>query len=141
MRIIVPDMTRITEKWKRRSASAGPEYQEGVETSKADWAGATVAAAASYASGVQEAIAGGRFQKNVASAGTAKWKRGAVEKGAQRFGPGVAVADADYAKGFDPYRQALGSLDLPMPGARGAEGNYQRSALVGRALNALRVKR
>jgi len=140
-RIIVPDMARITEKWKRRSGSASEEYREGVAMTTADWAGATAAAAASYASGVQEAIAGNRFQKNVAKAGTAKWKRGAVEKGTARFGPGVAAADADYSAGFEPYRAALGTLDLPMPGMRGAEGNYQRSALVGRALNALRVKR
>jgi hypothetical protein len=140
-RIVVPDISRVAAKWIRRAGSAGQEYTDGVESSRADWAGATAAASASYASGVQEAIAGGRFQKGVAAAGTAKWKRMASEKGSVRFGPGVAAAEPDYSKGFTPYLQALGTIDLPMPGPRGAEGNYQRSALVGRALNQLRVKK
>jgi hypothetical protein len=140
-RIVVPEVGRVAAKWIRRAQSAGPEYTEGVETSRADWAGATAAAAPSYAAGVQEAIAGGRFAKGVASAGTAKWKRMASEKGSVRFGPGVAAAEPDFTKGFQPYLQALGTIDLPQPGPRGAEGNYQRSTLVGRALNQLRVKK
>lgn len=140
-RIVVPDMARTAAKWIRRASSAGQEYTEGVETTRADWAGATAAAAPSYASGVQEAIAGGRFAKGVAAAGTAKWKRMAAEKGSVRFGPGVAAAEGDYSKGFTPYLQALGTIDLPQPGPRGAEGNFQRSMLVGRALNQLRVKK
>ena len=128
MRIVVADMTRIPEKWQRRSGSAGEEYRVGVESSQADWAGATTAAAASYAAGVQ-------------AAGTAKWKRMASEKGAPRFGPGVAAAGPDFAKGFEPYRAALSALDIPAKGPRGAEGNFTRSQQVGRALNQLRVKR
>jgi len=93
-RIIVADMGRITDKWQRRSGSAGEEYRVGVETSTADWAGSTTAAA----------------------------------------GP-------DFAKGFEPYRAALAGIDLPLKGPRGAEGNFVRSQTVGRALNALRVKR
>ena len=140
-RIIVADMGRITDKWQRRSGSAGEEYRVGVETSTADWAGSTVAAAASFAAGIQEAIAGGRFAKGVQAAGTAKWKRMAGEKGTARFGPGVAAAGPDFAKGFEPYRAALAGIDLPLKGPRGAEGNFVRSQTVGRALNALRVKR
>jgi len=140
-RIIVPDMQRTAAKWIRRAGSAGQEYSEGVENTKANWQESTKAAAASYASGVQEAIAGGRFAKGVDGAGNAKWKRGAQEKGAVRFGPGVAAAEGDFSKGFAPYLAALGGIDLPLPGPRGAEGNFQRSQLVGRALNALRVKR
>jgi hypothetical protein len=140
-RIIVADMQRTAAKWIRRAGSAGQEYREGVEASKANWAESTKAAASSYASGVQEAIAGGRFAKGVDGAGNAKWQRGAVEKGTVRFGPGVAAAEADYSKGFEPYRQALAGLDLPQKGPRGAEGNFARSQAVGRALNSLRVKR
>jgi hypothetical protein len=140
-RLIVPDLTRVAAKWIRRAGSAGQEYAEGVETTKANWAESTKASAASYASGVQEAIAGGRFVKGVDGAGNAKWKRGAQEKGAVRFGPGVAAAEADFSKGFSPYLAALSSIDIPLPGPRGAEGNFQRSQLVGRALNQLRVKR
>lgn len=140
-RIIVPEMSRVAAKWIRRAGSAGQEYAEGVETTKANWQESTKAAAASFASGVQEAIAGGRFAKGVDAAGNAKWKRGATEKGAVRFGPGVQAAEPDFTKGFAPYHAALSGLDLPMPGPRGAEGNFQRSVLVGRALNSLRVKR
>jgi hypothetical protein len=140
-RIIVPAIDKVAAKWIRRAGSAGEEYRVGVSESRADWAGSTAAAAQSYAAGVQEAIASGRFGKGVAAAGNAKWKRMSEEKGAVRFGPGVQAGEADFGKGFAPYLAAIGAVDLPMPGPRGAEGNFQRSQLVGRALNQLRVKK
>lgn len=140
-RIIVPAMDKVAAKWIRRAGSAGEEYRTGIADSRADWAGATAAAAPSYAAGVQEAIASGRFGKGVAQAGNAKWKRMAEEKGTARFGPGVQAAEQDFTKGFAPFLQAIGAVDLPMPGPRGAEGNFQRSQLVGRALNQLRIKK
>lgn len=141
MRILVPTVDKVAAKWIRRASSAGEEYRVGVSESRADWAASTAAAAASFAAGVQEAIAGGRFQKGVAAAGNAKWKRMAEEKGTARFGPGVQAAEGDFSKAFAPYLAAIGGVDVPMKGPRGAEGNFQRSQIIGRALNQLRVKR
>jgi hypothetical protein len=140
-RISVPDQARVASKWARRAGSAGPEYTDGVKNTPRSWATNTKAAEASYAAGVNEAIAKKRFGKGVDTAGDAKWKRGAEEKGSQRYGQGVQTAEGDYGTGVGPYLSAIGSIDLPARGPVGSDGNYSRVAAIGRALRQLKMSR
>jgi hypothetical protein len=122
----VKDMSKIQEKFVRRTAQAGPDYDSGVSNPRRDWATATKAAEGNYEQGVQAAIAGKRFGKGVSGAGTAKFLRGAKEKGTARYGAGVAAGAGDYAAAFEPFRAALASTTLTPRKARRDPSNLNR---------------
>jgi len=117
---------QISKKWATVTPQRTGDYEAGVKSPRTDWAAATAAAEDSYQAGVNAAIAEKRFGKGVRSAGTEAWQRGAVQKGTQRWGPGVAMAEADYASGFAPYRDAIERLTLSPRYARRDPRNLNR---------------
>ncbi len=137
----VPPVARVAAKWARRAASASTEYQEGIQSTTADWAGAASAAEGAYKAGVAAAATAGRYGKGVNRAGTQRWKKGALDKGPSRYAQGVGVAEGDYSGQVAPFLEAIGRTDLPPRGPAGSEGNYQRSAAIGKALRQLRERR
>ena len=134
---IVPSVSKVAAKWARRAGSAGQEYSEGVSSTPRSWAAASTAAEKNYVAGVNAAASAGRFGKGVARVGDAKWKKGAMEKGPARFAQGVAVAESDYASQVGPFLEAIGRVNLPERGPTGSEGNYGRTAAIGKALRQL----
>ncbi len=72
------------------------------------------------------AAAEGRFGRGVARAGTPKWQQRSLELGAARFGPGVAAAADDFARGFAPIREAIAAVQLPPRRPRRDPANLQR---------------
>lgn len=128
-------------KWSRRASAATPDYQSGVQGAGSRWATNAAAANQNYTQAVTQAASAGRFAKGVAKAGAGKYERGAMEKGVQRYGPGVAVAESDYNTAVAPYLTAIGSLDLPARGPRGADANVQRVAAIAKALRTLKTSR
>ena len=133
MAAIIP-LDRIRERWVRRAAAAAPDYEIGVTTTPKDWAQLAAAANANYVAGVTAAATADRFASGVTRAGTAKWRRGAVEKGVARFGPGVAAAAEDFSRGFQPFRQAIEALTLPARRPRRDPANLQRVTAVVNAM-------
>lgn len=138
---IVPNIGRVAEKWARRAASAGGEYEQGVNTTSKSWAAAATAAEKNYQAGVTAAAAAGRFGKGVQKAGDARWKKGATEKGPARFAQGVSLAQPDYQSGFAPFLELIGRTDVPPRGPVGSEGNFTRGVVIAKALRALKVGR
>jgi hypothetical protein len=130
----VKDMSAIQDKFVRRTAQAGPDYESGVRQPRRDWAQATKAAEANYEQGVQAAISKKRFGSGVAKAGTGKYQKGAIEKGVARYPAGVSAGASDYASGFEPYRAALQSTTLPPRKARRDPSNLQRVQTVVNAM-------
>jgi hypothetical protein len=126
----VKDMARITEKFVRKTGQAGPDYAAGVANPRVDWATATKAAEPNYEAGVAAGIAKKRFGKGVLKAGTAKFQRGAIEKGVPCYPARVALAAGDYATGFEPFRAALQSTTLPPRRARRDPSNLTRVGAV-----------
>lgn len=129
----VKPMADIVGKWQRRTAVAGEDYAQGVRNARRPWAAATAAAEGNWAAGVQRASADKRFGKGVNKAGDAKWLRGATEKGAARFAPGVAAAASEFESGYAPIRNAIESVTLRPRGPKGDPGNWERSKQVGMA--------
>lgn len=123
-------------KWANVTPLRVAEYKDGVSSPRASWAKETQAAQPSWEAGVQASIAAKSFSKGVAKAGDAAWLRGALEKGASRFGPGVQVAQGDYVKGFTPYRNAIANVTLPPRFARRDPRNLLRVAAIVDAMNA-----
>lgn len=135
----IRSIAAVGEKWKRRTEIAGPEYEEGVKNPKKDWATETKRAEASFEAGITQAIRDKRFGKGVGKAGTGKWQEGAVTKGVTRFGPGVAVAEAAYEKGFAPFRDVIEATVLPTRYAKGDPRNFQRVIAMGTALHKKKI--
>lgn len=137
----VKPLGNVVDKWARRAGSAGDEYRVGVESTSKSWQGAATAAKDAYKQGVTDAIARGGYEQGIAKAGDAKWKDRAAKLGPMRFSQGVAESKDAYSSGVGPVLQAIGAVDLPARGPVGSEGNYARSAAIGKALRTLRTGR
>jgi|SRR4051812_48470467 hypothetical protein len=140
MAIKIKSADAIAQKFATRGAAAGADYAAGVAAPRQDWAAATEAASNTWGAGVQQAISNGQFGKGVAKAGTAKWQRKAAGVGAQRFGPGVTAAKADYQAAVQPYLDTLANLSLPPRNPKGDPGNLQRVQVVAQALRARKLQ-
>ena len=130
------DIRHDPEKWKRRAAQSQGDYKAGVMKPRTPWHEATAAAAESYASGVQAAITEGRFAKAATSENGRKQMQRASTLGAARYAPGIAASGDAYNKGFSPYVETIKATDLPPRGPKGDPANYDRSRVMGEALNA-----
>lgn len=124
----------IARKWARVTPERSEDYKHGVENPKKDWGENTKRAKESWKGGIQEAIAKDRFAKGVEKAGTKKWQEKAKEKGTLRWGPGVAIAQDDYEKGFAPYRETIEKTDLPPRYAKGDPRNIERVKVMAAAM-------
>lgn len=122
----IRSIERISKKWATVTPGRTDSYREGIENPRRDWESATAGAEDAYQMGVNAAIAEKRFGKGVRAAGTEKWQRNAIEKGTQRWGPGVAMAESAYAAGFAPIRDAIERVTLPPRYARRDPRNLNR---------------
>lgn len=136
----IKSIASIAEKWERVTPLRSQDYIEGVRTTRKDWEAETLAAAENYAIGVTQAIAENRFERGVAKSGTEKWRRNTVEKGGTRWGQGVRLGGAEYARGFAPYRDELEAIDLPPRGPRGDPRNIERVRVIAERLHALKLR-
>jgi len=126
---------QVVEKWQRKVSGAEPDYRAGIENPKKDWEAATKAAEPAYKEGVTRAANEGRFGRGVAKAGTAKWKKNALEKGPGRWSAGVGMASDEYRSGMSEVLTTLNSVSLPPRGAKGDPRNYERVKVIGEALH------
>lgn len=131
----IKSAARSSEKWKRQSAAARPEYETGVRETKKDWAQNTLDATTNYETAVQEAIGDKRFQGGVQRAGTTKWREQTLKKGPTRWTEGIAGATDAYEKGFAPFRAAIEGLTLPPRGPKGSPQNLLRVAAIAQLLH------
>lgn len=129
----------IASKWSNVTAQRTTDYLAGVSAPKKDWATGAAASAANYKAAVSAANIDKKFSGGVTRAGTQKWQSKAKTLGADRFGPGVQAAKADYQAGVDPYLAVIAGTELTDRKPRGDPGNYQRVQQIGSALFAKRV--
>ena len=95
---------------------------------------AAIAAEPLYKAKMEEALAAGRRAKALAQVTDEDWRRGAMEKGAARIGPGMSAGAGKQAKNWAPYHDTLASLELP---ARSADPMANVTARVGGVVQAL----
>ena len=135
----IKDSAAIAAKWARVTPGRSEDYAEGVRTTPKDWAGQTEKAEGAYKSGIAEAIAKGLFAKGVRAAGTEKWRKQTLEKGAARWVPGVTAAAGAYQEGFEPFRATIAALTLPPRFAKGDPRNIERVRVIATALRKKKV--
>jgi len=129
----------IAAKYGRVTPGRATDYAAGVKAPKKSWSAETKAAKDAWAQGVQEAVAGGRFEKGVTKAGDSKWQEKAVTLGTTRWGAGVSAAVGDYQSGFAPYQGVIASIDRGPKGAKGDPRNFDIVVKLGTALHAKKI--
>jgi hypothetical protein len=139
MAIVTKDISAVVSKWSQRAQAAGTDYGAGVKSPRRDWAQNTAASADSWAQGVTDAVANGRFARGVNAAGTPKWQTGATTKGVTRYPQGVAAGGPNYNAGFSPYLSVISGLNLTPRGPRGSPANVQRVQIIADALHRKKV--
>ena len=137
----IPDTASIAQKWARVTPTRTDDYGQGVRNPRRDWQGATAAAADLYKTEVTKAANEGRFAKGVQRAGTQKWQQKTIEKGLDRWGPGVAGAENDYAAGYEPIRQAIAAVNLPPRRGKMDPQNFKRVELIAKAAHEAKLKK
>ena len=136
----IRSVDQIGQKWATVTPQRAADFEAGIQNPKADWAQNTANANQAWKDGVAKAVAADRFSKGVAKAGTAAWQEGALQKGVQRWGPGVQLAQGKYEVGFAPYREAIARLQLPPRFAKRDPRNLERVKAVVDALNKVKAQ-
>lgn len=131
----VSDLGSSAEKFERRAANAGQDYQSGVQqVSDSEQQSATLDAADNWEQGINDAIAEGRFESGVQNPNKS-WQTASLETGASRFTQGASQAGDTWQQGFSPFADTLEGLNLQPRGPRGSSANFERSRQVGEALH------
>ena len=141
MAINIKPLSTIVAKYVQRASGAGQAYTDGVSNPRQPWAASTVAAAQTWASGVQQAVTDNRFTKGVNLVGDSGWQSKASTIGAQRYPGGIAAGQGKYAANIQPYLTLLSNLTLPPRAPTGDLANLQRVAAVDTALRQLALTR
>lgn len=118
---------------------AAPSYIAGIEDPRKDWAKATSDGASNYEAGIKKSIADKSFQKGVRKAGSEKWRKGALDKGADRYASGVRLAKDAYEAGMAPFISELESITLPPRYPKGDPRNIARVATIADKLHAKKL--
>ncbi|KKM90352.1 hypothetical protein LCGC14_1239470 [marine sediment metagenome] len=137
----VKSLDKISEKWARVASVSQPDYIDGIQNPRADWAQQTAAAAGNYNSAVTKAIQEKRFEKGVTKAGTPKWQERSLAVGPDRWLQGIQLSKNAYETGFAPFRQVIINTTLPPRGAKGDPKNIQRVAVLADALHKEKLAR
>jgi len=133
-KILLRPLDEIAKKWVEVTPGRAAYYEAGVKNPLEDWASEAVAAAPTYKAAVTVPHIDKLYAGGVKMAGTAKWQRKAVDVGVPRYGPGVSAAVDDFKGGFAPYYEELTRIELPERGPRGADINFERVKVIGKAL-------
>lgn len=127
-------------KWSRRAGEAVTDFVNGVRNPRRSWKGAAREAGDNYKASVVAAANEGRYVRGVERSSDESWAQMSEAKGQTRYPEGVSLGQGDWEKGFSPYQEAIARLVLEKRGTRSSQANYGRSAAVGRALSAVRMR-
>jgi hypothetical protein len=124
---------QITDKYKRKMAASGPDYQAGVQNPSRPWEDATIKGADRWNVGVQQAISQGSFASGVRGKGD-KWTRKVTTVGVQRYSAAAEVAATEYGA----VAQKIIDITSQVAGQVRAMDNSTDSAREQRALENMR---
>jgi len=134
-RISVKSAAQVAQKWADVTPARSSYYESEAPLAGAEWEENTAAAGGTYKAAISAAGIQDRFVGGVKKAGAAKFARKVKDVGVARYGPGVAAAQEDMAKGVAPFLAILDGLEIPDRGPRGSPGNYAIGQKVGDALH------
>ena len=129
----------VTQKFIERAGAASEDYKKGAQETTKDQSARAIAAIPQMKAAINLAIDRGAVAKGLQKSGKAGWLLGIVEKGANRYGPGVAVSGPKYATNSGKYDSARAASDSMPRGAKGSSTNLAKVTTVVNALRALKV--
>uniref|UniRef100_A0A6H2A037 Uncharacterized protein n=1 Tax=viral metagenome TaxID=1070528 RepID=A0A6H2A037_9ZZZZ len=135
----IRSISELADKYKRVTPGRSADYKAGVEKPKADWATQAGAANEAWKGGVQDAISRNAFASGVNEKGTAGWKADTLQKGPERWAPGIGYGTPKFASNFGPYRDVIERTVLSPKYAKGDPRNLIRVAEIANALRAAKV--
>ena len=135
----IRSIAELAEKYKRVTPGRRADYEAGISKPKADWETETVAAEGAYEGGVTEAISRKAFSAGVRDKGTAGWKADTLQKGPERWAPGIGYGTPKYQANFAPFRDVIERTTLPPRYAKGDPRNIDRVTVMANALRAAKV--
>ncbi len=139
MAIAVTPISQAAKKWSERATVATAQYEEGIRNPSRPQADAAIAAEDTWRQAMTAAIARNARVSGLRAAGSEKWARASLEKGAPRFGPGVTVSQPQYVAATQRYFDVIAGLTLSPRGPTNDPRNYARVPAVGNALHAAKV--
>lgn len=137
----IRSIAELSEKWKRVTPGRRTDYEQGIANPKKDWGTEALASNEAWKGGVQEAISRNAFASGVQSKGTAGWKADTIQKGPERWAPGIGYGAPNYAKNFAPFQSVIASTTLPPKYPKGDPRNIDRVTAISQALRAAKVGR
>lgn len=140
MAVRVKDVAMSAQKFVSRAQAASGDYKTGVSNAGQRWHDAAKASSDTWKAGVQDAVGRNAFATGVDKAGPAKYQDNATNKGSQRYGPGVAAAQATWQNNVSPFLNVIAGLNLPTRQPKGNPANYARVQAVGDALRAAKLR-
>ncbi len=138
-RISVKSAAEVAQKWADVTPARASYYETEAPAAADEWFTNTTGAGGTYKAGISVAGIKERFVGGVRRAGAEKFRRKVKEVGVARYGPGVAAAKEDMAKGIADYLALLEGMEIPDRGPRGSPANYAIVQKVGDALHKKRL--
>lgn len=135
---VVPDAGRVGQKWVRRSGAATGEYVDGATRTQKSQSANARAAKQLWVQQVTAPASHDRWEKGLLAAGDDGWRKGVTEKGGNRYGPGVQASEGKFTGRLTGILSAIAAVEIPMRSLPASAQNYQRSQMIGQALNKLR---
>lgn len=124
--VAIRSIQEIASKWATVTPGRSADFEAGVRAPKKSWKSGSQAANQAWESGVQKAVQQKAFSKGVGASTDENWQAKTISKGVPRWGQGIALAEGDFASGFEPYRNAIAGVQLPPRFARRDPRNLDR---------------
>ena len=128
---------QVAAKWASNTSNASQAFKDGVNGVTESPTARAAANSSAYLSGVQQAVASGRWQAALNAVPLDSWKASMLTKGAARISGGVQAAIPKmtaFMTNWLPYEQALKQRIASMP--RGGLAESQARAAAAIAYNA-----
>lgn len=133
---------QVVDKWARNAAGAGESFKAGVNAVQTAPTQLAAQAADRYLTGIQNAVASGRWQQGLNRVTLESWKDAMIAKALPRIATGVNAAKPKMAEFMDrwlPYQEQLRSRIRTMP--KGTLADSQARAAFAIQFNAAFSKR
>lgn len=127
-------------KWSDRSSNAVMDLIKGVKNPRKSWSASAKSAEENYKISVKQAADQGRYGKGIDRSSDEAWASMTEAKAQDRYPQGVKLGEGAWQEGFQPYQEVISRTNIPKRTTRGSQQNFQRSAVIGQALNQARER-
>jgi hypothetical protein len=108
----MPSAEEIAEEYRKGASRAPEAYKKGVQ-SATGWKESALKGEDNYGAAVRKAADERSRAKGVEASSDEEWRKGAVDTGSTRIGPGMLAKQDKRKRNYEPIRAALNGLEVP----------------------------